>query len=157
MREAGTDSETAVMLRSLRRVAEHISEPPSPDAYRRAYKELRAAGEELAEYNRIARHFGGSWRRAKEALELSEVTTVRRIDARFRYHRVGKVWRYTEETPRDTLAACVDHYGGRAPLVVDFEHWRERELQLAAAPGNDALHLPSPTPCRSRDRRPRRK
>ena len=28
---------------------------------------------------------------------------MRRIDARFRSRRVGKVWRYTDETLRDTL------------------------------------------------------
>jgi hypothetical protein len=150
LRDAGTESETAVMLRSLHRVAEHLGEVPSPDAYRAAYKELRAAGEDVQEFNRVNRHFGGSWRRAREALELSEVTTPRRIDARFRYRRVGKVWRYTEATLRDTLAACVAHYGGRTPLVAEFEHWRDRELQLAAALGNDALHLPSPTPYRRR-------
>lgn len=148
LREAGTESETATMIRALCR--DHIGEPPSPDAYRTARKQLALAGEDLPEYNRIARHFGGSWRRAKEALELSEVTSVRRIDARFRFRRVGKVWRYNDETLRETFLACADFYGGRAPPVAEFEHWRERELQLTAAQGNDALHLPSPTPYRKR-------
>lgn len=66
-----------------------------------------------------SRHFG-SWRRAKEALALSEVTTARRIEARFRYRRVGKVWRFTEDTLRETLASCVEHYG-RPPMVSEFE------------------------------------
>jgi hypothetical protein len=34
--------------------------------------------------------------------------------------------------------------------VAEFEWWRERELELARAQGDDALHLPSPTPYRKR-------
>ncbi|MEJ7891848.1 MAG: hypothetical protein WKF94_04350 [Solirubrobacteraceae bacterium] len=149
LRVAGDAGETEMMLRALRRVAEHVGETPSPGAYRAAYKELRTAGEELPELNRVVRHFG-TWRLAREGLELSEVTTARRIDARFRSRRVGKVWRYTDGTLRDTLLACAEHYGGRAPMVSEFEWWRERELQLAKAQGNDALHLPSPPPYRRR-------
>lgn len=85
----------------------------------------------------------------KEALALSETTTERRIEARFRYRRVGKVWRYNEKMLGETLARCVEHYG-RPPLVAEFEWWRDRELELARAEGNDALHLPSPHPYRRR-------
>jgi hypothetical protein len=107
-----------------------------------------AAGEHVEGFMRVSRHFG-SWRRAKEALALSEVTTARRIEARFRYRRVGKVWRFTEDTLRETLASCVEHYG-RPPMVAEFEWWRDRELELARAEGNDAAHLPSPSPYRRR-------
>jgi hypothetical protein len=94
------------------------------------------------------RHFG-TWRRASEALELSEVTTSRRIQARFDYRRVGKIWKYTGETLRDTLARCTEHYG-HVPQVAEFEWWRDRQLELARDRGDDDLHLPSPTPYRKR-------
>ncbi len=96
----------------------------------------------------MSRHFG-SWRRAKEALDLSETTTARRIEARFRFRRMGKVWRYSEDVMRETLVRCAEHYG-RPPLVAEFEWWRDRELELARAEGNDALHLPSPSQYRRR-------
>jgi Homing endonuclease associated repeat len=148
LREAGEHSEMGRMMISLQRIAEHVGGPPSPADYKLAYRELRAAGEDIEEFNRVVRHFG-SWRRAKEALALAETTTVRRIEARFRFRRVGKVWRYTEDTLRETLARCVEHYG-RPPLVAEFEWWRRRELELAAAQGNDAVQLPGPTPYRNR-------
>jgi hypothetical protein len=34
--------------------------------------------------------------------------------------------------------------------VAEFEWWRDREFELARAEGNDALHIPSPTPYRRR-------
>jgi hypothetical protein len=40
LRVAGSASETALMLRSLRQAADYPGEPPSPDAYRRARKLL---------------------------------------------------------------------------------------------------------------------
>lgn len=89
-----------------------------------------------------------AWRRAKEALSLSETTSARKIEARFRYRRVGKVWRSTE-TLGEVLERCVEHYG-RPPMVAEFDWWRQRELELAAAQGNDAMPLPSPTPYRKR-------
>lgn len=36
------------------------------------------------------------------------------------------------------------------PQVAEFEHWRHRELELARAQGDDALHLPSAGPYRRR-------
>ncbi|MCU1677045.1 MAG: hypothetical protein JWM93_1803, partial [Frankiales bacterium] len=89
------------------------------------------------EFNRVARHFG-SWRRGKEALALSETKTVCNVEARFPFRRVGKVWRATRR--RRWSAAPTT----RAPaLVAEFDWWRRRELELAAAQGNDDLHLPS--------------
>ena len=58
----------------------------------------------------MVRHFGW-WRRAKEALALSDTETVRRIEARFRFRKMGKVWRYIDDTRREALARCVEHYG----------------------------------------------
>ncbi len=57
---------------------------------------------------------------APRALDLSQATSARKIDARFRARRLGKVWRYTEDTLRETLARCVAHYG-RPPQVAEFE------------------------------------
>lgn len=147
-RGAGEMSDTERVLRSMRLVAAHVGHAPSVDEYKQAREELRAAGEDAEPLTRVIRHFG-SWRRAKEALTLSETTTARRIEARFRYRRMGKVWRYNEDVLRETLTRCAEHYG-RPPLVAEFEWWRDRELELARAEGNDTLHLPSATPYRRR-------
>lgn len=147
-REAGEESATARFIRSLRLVADYVGHEPSVGEYKQAWDELTAAGHEVESFARLLRHFG-SWRRAKEALALSETTTVRRIEARFRFRRVGKVWRFTEDTLRETMVRCVEYYG-RPPMVSEFEWWRDRELELAQAEGNDALHLPSPSPYRRR-------
>jgi hypothetical protein len=55
-----------------------------------------------------------------EALALSETNSVRRIEARFRFRKALKVWRYTDDTPGETLARCVEYYG-RPPLVAEFD------------------------------------
>jgi hypothetical protein len=146
--EAGEMSDTERVLRSLRLVAAHVGHEPSVDEYKQARDELVTAGEDIDGLTRVIRHFG-SWRRAKEALQLSNTTTARRIEARFRYRRMGKVWRYNEEALRETLARCVEHYG-RPPLVAEFDCWRDREFELARAEGNDTLHLPSANPYRRR-------
>ncbi len=132
----------------MRAVAAYVGHLPSVDEYKQAVEELCAGGEHIESFTRVSRHFG-SWRRAKEALDLSETTTARRIEARFRFRRMGKVWRYSEDVMRETLVRCAEHYG-RPPLVAEFEWWRDRELELARAEGNDALHLPSPSPYRRR-------
>lgn len=36
------------------------------------------------------------------------------------------------------------------PQVAEFDWWRQRELELALAQGDDAKHLPSATPYRRR-------
>jgi hypothetical protein len=147
-RLAGTENSMARFVRSMRTVAEHVGRVPSVDEYKQASQELREAGEDVETFARLYAHFK-SWPRAKEALALSETTTARRIDARFRYRKVGKVWRYSEENLRDTLLRCVEHYQ-RPPLVAEFEWWRDRELELARAQGNEDLHLPSSSPYRRR-------
>jgi hypothetical protein len=147
-RLAGEESMTAQTLRSLIRVRHRLGRPPTVTEYRQAWRELKGGDDEVEEVNRLVRHFG-SWSRAIEALGLSEVTTARRIDARFRYRRLGKVWKYTGGTLRDTLGQAVDHYG-RPMTVAEFDWWREHQLELAKAEDNDALHLPSPTPYRKR-------
>jgi hypothetical protein len=146
-RLAGEESETAQLIASLRRVADVAGEELTPDLYRQVRRELLAHGEEAAELNALIRHFG-SWRAAKEALGLAEVTTPAKIEARFRARLVGKVHRYREETLRATLERCAGDLG-HVPLVIEFEHWRQREMELAKAQGQE-LFLPSDSPYRRR-------
>lgn len=149
-RLAGDESTVARMVRSLRQVAGHVGRTPTVDDYRQAQRELTAAGADIEPFNRLYSYFDRSWPRAIEALALSDVTTPRRIEARFRYRKLAKVWRYTEDSLRDALQRCSVQLDDRAPMVAEFEHWRERELELARARGDDTLHLPSATPYRRR-------
>jgi hypothetical protein len=144
---AGADDEVAYFVRSLVRVRDVSEGELTPDVYRRARKTLLADGEDVAEFNAVVRFFG-SWRQAKEALELAEIDTPRKIEARFRGRLVGKVHRYREETLRLTLERCARDLG-HVPLVIEFEHWRRRELELAKARG-EQLFLPSDSPYRRR-------
>jgi hypothetical protein len=70
------------MIASLQRVARHVGTELTPDLYRAGYRELRDSGVDVIEISKLIRHFT-TWRRAKEALALSETTTPRRIEARF--------------------------------------------------------------------------
>ena len=148
-RDAVGESQMARCLRSLQLVAEHVGHVPSVDEYKQASSELIAEGHDVETFARLYRHFDKSWRRVREALALSETTTARRIEARFRYRKVGKVWRFTDDTLGESLARCVEHYG-HVPMVAEYTWWRDRELELARAAGNDALHIPSPNPYRRR-------
>jgi hypothetical protein len=146
-RLAGEEDETAHFLRSLQRVQQVAGAELTADVYRVRRAELCANGHDVAELNAVIRHFG-SWRQAKEALELSGTTTPRKIEARFRSRLVGKVHRYREETLRETLECCAADLG-HVPLIIEFEHWRQRELELAKAKGRE-LFLPSDSPYRRR-------
>jgi hypothetical protein len=146
-RLAGDEDETARFLRSLQQVQRAAGADLTPDVYRATRVELRANGQEVAELNAMIRHFG-SWRQAKEALELSDTTTPRKIEARFRSRLVGKVHRYREETLRETLERCAADLG-HVPLIIEFKHWRQRELELAKAQGRE-IFLPSDSPYRRR-------
>jgi hypothetical protein len=83
---------------------------------------------ELVPVSQVIRHYG-SWEMAKEAPRLSGASSARAIDARFRRRRLGKIWHYTEEMLRKTLAACVAHYG-YVPQVAEFAWWRVASLSL---------------------------
>lgn len=144
---AGGDDEVALYIRSLRRIADVVGDELTPDRYRAARKTLLAQGEDIVEFNAVVRYFG-SWRQAKEALALSDVETPRKIEARFRGRLVGKVHRYREETLREALLRCARDLG-HVPLVIEYEHWRQRELELAKARGEE-LWLPSDSPYRRR-------
>jgi hypothetical protein len=149
-RLAGDESTVARMVRSLRQVAGYVGRTPTVADYRQAQRELTAAGADIEPFNRLYSYFDRSWARAIEALTLSDDTTPRRIEARFRYRKLAKIWRYTEDSLRTALQRCAEDLGGRAPMVAEFEHWRQRELELARARGDDTLHLPSATPYRKR-------
>jgi hypothetical protein len=80
---AGEEGEMARMIASLQLIARHVGTELTPDLYRAGYRELRDNGVDVIEISKLIRHFT-TWRRAKEALALSETTTPRRIEARFR-------------------------------------------------------------------------
>lgn len=135
-------------LRSLRRVRDVLGHVPTVNEYKTVQAKLVAAGEDVEPFSRVYRRYG-SWPRVREALGLSETTTARRIESRFRSRKLGKVWRYTDETLRTTLLEAAEAIG-HAPTVAEFDWWRERELEKALAEGNDTLHLPGPSPYRKR-------
>jgi Homing endonuclease associated repeat len=147
-RLAGEESESARFLRSLLRISEHLGHPENltSTAYRKAWRELRGGGEEVENLHSVIRHYG-SWRRAREALELSKANSARKIEARFDKRRLDKIWCYTEETLKEVVARCVKALG-HVPRLAEYEHWRNREIELAEARGDDAFHLPSSSPFR---------
>ena len=147
-RVAGEEGEMARMLASLSRAVEVLGHVPSPAEYKSVRERLAEEGTDLEPFAKVLRHFG-TWRLAKEAISLSETTTARLIETRFASRRIGKVWRYTDETLRETLDRAVAAIG-HVPQVAEFDWWRQRELELARARGETNLHLPSATPYRKR-------
>ena len=147
-RRSAGESDTAALIGSLVRVRDELGRTPSVDDYKRIRAELVTADVEIAPLSQLIRHFG-SWRQAKEALTLSGNRSPRQIEARFRARRLGKIWRYRDETLAETLRRCRDDIG-HVPQVAEFSFWRERQLELARAKGDDALHLPSASPYRKR-------
>ena len=145
----GAEREMERYLRSLRRVAEAIGHPPGTAEYQEVSTVLLAEGEEVEPFSRLYRYFGKSWRLALEALALSGETTTKAIEARFTNRRLGKPVRYSEDELRAALAACVQHFG-RVPNTQEYVWWRERQLELARARGEEKPHLPSEGPYRER-------
>ncbi len=148
-RQGDAETELAMHVRSLRRISEAIGREPSIDDYRRVSQRLREEGEEVQAFGRLYRFFGHSWPRAREALRLSGETSVSRVEARLRSRRLGKIARYTEDALRDALARAVEHYK-RPPSVAEFSWWRQQQLALALAQGEDDPQLPSDSAYRSR-------
>ncbi|MBN8868738.1 MAG: hypothetical protein J0H66_02545 [Solirubrobacterales bacterium] len=142
--EAG-NSEASLVFASLRRSVEECGEFPGVEQYRDLRKSL---GEEILPFSRVLRFFNGSWHQAREAMDLLEVTTERRIQSRFESRQLGKIWKYTDET----LRHCILEAGnaiGRAPQVSEYLWWREERRELAKAKG-ETLFLPTATPYRNR-------
>jgi hypothetical protein len=149
VRIAGIESEMGLGIRSMQLVAQHVGHPPGVDEYKRTSAKLIAAGENVMTFSAVYKVFGGSWPQATEALALAPTTSARRIEARFRNRRPGKVWRFPESALRDAVLACAKHYG-RPPTVAEYDWWRDREQQLARAQGDEAFALPSSGPFRGR-------
>lgn len=148
-RLACADSESAVMIKSLRRVADVADGELSPDIYRRVRRQLIEAGEEIHDFNTVSRHFGG-WRLAKEALGLAEVTTPRKIDARFRARLRGRQRTFRQQELEQAMAECFAELG-RVPLLAEYDEWRLGALTLARARGED-VRVPSASVFRRRHR-----
>jgi hypothetical protein len=149
-REAGEQTKTERMLGSLHRVRELIGHAPTVTEYREAIKREMTGEIELGlePLSQLIPHFG-SWRMAREALELTEQHTPRRIEAMFRNRRVGRVHQYSEATLRDGLRACADALG-HVPQCREYGRWREQEIELAQAQGNKTFQLPGVGPYRAR-------
>lgn len=145
---ASDERESERFLRSLVRVREVLGHAPTVDEYKAVRARLVAAGEDVESFSRVYRRYG-SWRRVHEALDLSQRTTARRIEARFASRKLGKVWRYSDETLRTALLEAAAEVG-HPPTTAEFDWWREREMEKARAEGNDDLHLPSDAPYRKR-------
>lgn len=137
---AGDDPDAARYLASLITVAEHLGTVPTTESYKRAQAELVSAGEEVLHVASIIRYYG-SWRMAKEALELSGYYNARQIEARFRRRRNRQPRYAREDELREALRACVADLG-RAPLVREYEDWCEHKRGQARARGEE-LWLPS--------------
>jgi hypothetical protein len=146
-RRGGSETQMVRSLRSLQLVRDYVGHSPTVEEYKLAAVELRDAGHDIEPFTRLYKFFGYSWPRAREALALSGETTATHIEARFQSRKVGQVWKYSEDTLRETLTRCVAHYG-RVPVLTEYEYWREQQLQAARAAGTEA-HLPSLGPyCR---------
>ena len=141
-RLAAGEGEMARHIASLRKVAEHVGRPDlSVDEYRDAYKQLNAAGDEdVIELNKLIRFFG-RWSSAKEALDLSATNTPLKIEARFRSRITGRPRQFREDELRQGLNDCANELG-RVPLSAEYREWRQKEIELAKARGEDA-RLPS--------------
>jgi hypothetical protein len=147
-RLAKSRDERDIMVASLARAAEFYGPALTIADYKLARSEFGDRGVELAPVSQII-DFYRSWRAARDALGLYYEKSPRAIEARFKKRRLEKIWRYSEEALCRTLADCVAHHG-HVPQVAEFDWWRQRELELARQAGDDAKHLPSPTPYRRR-------
>jgi DNA-binding transcriptional ArsR family regulator len=137
------DTEMVRHVRSLSRVAEAVGHFPGVDEYRHVSRVLRAEGEtDVEPFSQLYKFFNQSWPQAREALQIAGETSARVVEARFRNRKLGKIARYTEDVLRDTLARATEHYG-RPPSTEEFEWWRERQIELARAQGEEYPHVPS--------------
>lgn len=75
--------------------------------------------------------------------------TPKRIEARFRQRRLGRIQRFTDDNLRDAVTRAAEHFG-YPPSTTEFTWWRERELELAKVAGQTNYHVPSTGPFRRR-------
>jgi hypothetical protein len=146
-RLAGTDAEIGRYINAIAAVQERVDGELSCDDYREWSPKLRKEGLDVPPFSELRRYFG-SWSRAKSAFLMADDETPMKIDARFRARRVGKVHRYRDSVLKETIKRAAD-YIGHPPLLTEFEAWRQRELELAKARGEE-ICLPSPSAYRNR-------
>ena len=130
---AAEEDETAVLIAALRRVADVTGGRLTPERYAAARDELRRNGVDVPHMAKLVRHFGG-WAAAKEALALTEVTPVKKIEARFRARVEGGRPHFSASELEAALRRCADELG-RVPLLSEYDAWREKELALMRARG----------------------
>jgi hypothetical protein len=146
-RLATEEDDTARFLAALRRVADLVDGELTTTNYQMVWRRLRDDGDDLPNVSSVIRFFGG-WLAAKEALALAEVTTSRRIEARFRARLNGLGPHFAGEELRDALVRCAEELG-RPPLLAQYEEWRRKELALARSRGERG-RVPSPACFRRR-------
>ena len=144
---AACDPDAARYLASLMKVGEHLGAMPTSESYKQAHSELLAADEEVLHVSSIIRYYG-SWRMAKEALELSGYYNARQVEARFRRRRTRQPRYAREDELRAALHSCVADLG-RAPLIREYEDWCDHQRDQARARGEE-LWLPSVSTFRRR-------
>jgi hypothetical protein len=147
--QTAEETELEKYVRSLRRVAEALGEEPDSSDYKRIAKQLREEGEDVESFSAVYNYFGRSWKRAREALFLSGETSTRVIESRFAKRKLGMNSPYPEEILRETLAHAVEHYG-RPPNTGEYAWWREQQIALAHAQGDENPQIPTDAPYRGR-------
>lgn|GEM_PF-1159134 len=139
-RRASADDELASFVKSIKRAADHQGCQPAELTVDH-YRDAKRGGLDIEPLNRLLKRFG-SWRQAREAVELAENQTLRAVEARLAKRQAkSKIWRYSTETLKTFFAEAVEHYG-RVPMSSELDDYRERRLEIARAQGNDSLHLP---------------
>jgi hypothetical protein len=140
-RQLGQEHELAGFLGSMRRAAELAACDPA-DLTVTQYREVSKGRKDLRPLSQLLKRFG-SWRQAKDALELSKDHSLRQVDLRLSQRQLkGKVWRYSEQTLKTFFAEAVEHYGGRVPMASELDAYRERCLEIAKAKGEQGRHFP---------------
>jgi hypothetical protein len=110
---------------ALARVRGELGRVPGPESFRRRF---------------------GTWEKTLVAGGFSPDDIYLRLEARDRQPRLAKVWRYSDETLAEVLHACARDLG-HAPLVEEFEAWRQARLKRTRA---RAVGLPTNSPYRRR-------
>lgn len=157
-RLADQETELGRHLRSLQRVARYLEERGeqlTTTAYRRAWRELKAAGEaDLINLSAICRFFG-SFAEARRALDLSAAQPIAQIQRQMSNRRLGRVHQYSRASLRKWLEEAIADLGLdqghpdelRPPQCREFLDWRKQRRALAEAQGQ-TVHIPTAAPYR---------